>query len=147
MLNYNLSDNYEGSLRKGQGWDNFYLRRGAPRGGYQGRGGGRDEHYDYRESSHYGDCHRYRDWTIGEAHTESGEVDQGACLHLEVDFADLGQEGGMLDPTVLQDDHQSIRQENKNDQMIDPFNRQTNRISLRRMNLEEIFEMKTTRRE
>ena len=47
--------------------------------------------------------------TIGEAHTESGEADQGARLHLEVDLADLGQEGGILDPTVLQDDHQSIR--------------------------------------
>ena len=47
--------------------------------------------------------------TIGEAHTESGEADQGARLHLKVDLADLGQEGGILDPTVLQDDHQSIR--------------------------------------
>ena len=85
--------------------------------------------------------------TIGEAHTESGEADQGAHLHLEVDFADLGQEGGMLDPTVLRDDHQSIRQKNKNGQSIDPFNELMNRISLRRMNLEEIFEMKTTSKE
>ena len=85
--------------------------------------------------------------TIGEAHLERGKADQGARLHLAVDLVDLGQEGGVLDHTVLQDDHQSIRQKNGNGQTIDPFNRQTNRISLRRMNLEEIFEMKTTRRE
>ena len=59
---------------------------------------------------------------IGEAHTESSKADQGACLHLEVDLMDLGQEGGMLDPTVLQDDHQSISQKNENSQRINPFN-------------------------
>ena len=117
MLNYNLSDNYEGSLRKGQGWDNFYLRRGAPR--YQGRGGGRDEYYDYWGSSRYRDRDRYRDWGREydqEAHPEGGEADQGARLHLTVDLAD---------------------------QTIDPFNELMNRISLRRMDLEEIFKMKT----
>ena len=91
MLNYNLSDNYEGSLRKGQGWDNFYLRRGAPRGGYQGRGGGRDEYYDYWGSSRYRDRDRYRDWGREydqEAHPEYGEADQEAHLHLVVNLAD-----------------------------------------------------------
>ena len=58
---------------------------------------------------------------IREAHP-----DQGARLHLAVDLADLGQEGGMLDHTVLQDDHQSIRQKNKNSQTIDPFSEPTN---------------------
>ena len=44
MLNYNLSDNYEGASYRGQGQDNFYLRQGAPR---DDRGGGRDKYYDY----------------------------------------------------------------------------------------------------
>ena len=32
--------------------------------------------------------------TIGEAHTESGEADQGARLHLEVDLADRARKEG-----------------------------------------------------
>ena len=59
---------------------------------------------------------------IGEAHPERGKADQGICLHLEVNSADLGREGGMLGHTVLQDDHQSISQKNENSQRIDPFN-------------------------
>ena len=117
MLNYNLSDNYKGSSYGGQGQDNFYSRRGAPRGG---RGGGRDKYHDYyRGSSRYSDRDRYRDWGREydrEARPEGGEADQGARLHLAVDLAD---------------------------QTIDPFNELMNRISLRRMDLEEIFKMKT----
>ena len=64
--------------------------------------------------------------TIGEAHPERGKADQGICLHLEVNSADLGREGGMLGHTVLQDDHQSVRQKNKNSQTIDPFSEPTN---------------------
>ena len=138
MLNYNLSDNYEGSSYRGQGQDNFCLIQSAPRGGYRSKGGRRGEYYDYRGSSRYEDRDRYRDWvekTIREAHPERGKADQGIHLHLEVNSADLGQEGGMLGHTVLQDDHQSIRQKNGNGQRIGPFNELTNRISLRRMNL------------
>ena len=64
--------------------------------------------------------------TIWEAHPEGGKAAQRARLHLAVDLADLGQEGGMLDYTVLQDDHQSVRQKNKNSQTIDPFSEPTN---------------------
>ena len=116
MLNYNLSDNYEGTSYRGQGRDNFYSRRGAPRGS---RGGGRDKYYDYWRSSRHRDHERYRDWGREydrEAHPEGGKADQGARLHLTVDLAD---------------------------QTIDPFNELMNRISLRRMDLEEIFKMKT----
>ena len=73
--------------------------------------------------------------TIRGAHPEHGKADQGIHLHLEVNSADLGQEGGMLGHTVLQDDHQFIRQKNGNGQRIGPFNELTNRISLRRINL------------
>ena len=88
MLNYNLSDNYEGSSYRGQGRDNFYSRRGAPR---DDRGGGRDKYYDYWGSSRYRDRDRYRDWGREydqEAHPEYGEADQEAHLHLAVNLAD-----------------------------------------------------------
>ena len=116
MLNYNLSDNYEGSSYRRQGQVNFYSRQGAPRGS---RGGGRDKYYDYWGSNCYRDRNRYRDWGQEydqEACPERGKADQGAHLHLAVDLAD---------------------------QTIDPFSELMNRISLRRMDLEEIFKMKT----